>query len=335
MKEEENNKTAGTELQELINYHPNWIIRWGISIVGLVVLLSLFLSDYIKTYEIVKTYKCRIENRVQRIKLPAQNTKAEILFKNGDYLEKGAYLVSLDTSANIQEILNLKKLLAVTEVYLQNPEYINLDLDAVKCNNPGFLRESLENMKTNLAELTTTMNKPGSREKPSIQKELVGISISSYHSLSEKFLQWETNNIIKSSISGYADIAEKSFRGNVRADTMEIFVNSDKGDQELSSIILEIDPNLKEKISVEQFLDLKLIIGADMYIINRCRIDSVVTYKEKNLMVVTATIPKQRKNDIPQYILERGIIDCSAEIVLNGQSMFKKIFYKYKEANRF
>lgn len=43
------------EFQDVLDYHPNWIIRWGVTIIVLLVIILIYISTFINEPEIIKS----------------------------------------------------------------------------------------------------------------------------------------------------------------------------------------------------------------------------------------------------------------------------------------
>lgn len=49
-----NNFSEG-DLSEILEYHPNWIIRWGVSVIAVIVLLLIFVTTFVEEPEVIKS----------------------------------------------------------------------------------------------------------------------------------------------------------------------------------------------------------------------------------------------------------------------------------------
>lgn len=50
-----NNDFTEVDFQDILEYHPNWFIKWGVTIVAVIVLLLIFLSYYVSEPEVIKS----------------------------------------------------------------------------------------------------------------------------------------------------------------------------------------------------------------------------------------------------------------------------------------
>ncbi|MBN3584796.1 HlyD family efflux transporter periplasmic adaptor subunit [Algoriphagus aestuarii] len=108
----ENIHLRSEEVQEIISAPPSWMIRWGITIVFGITCLLIFLTFFIK-------YPDFIQARVKITTLqPTEKTIArssgqieKIWVHNGDMVQAGQPLASIESTSEIQSVLALKKIL--------------------------------------------------------------------------------------------------------------------------------------------------------------------------------------------------------------------------------
>jgi hypothetical protein len=50
-----NNDFSENDYQDILEYHPNWILRWGVTIIAILILLLIFASMYIDEPELIKS----------------------------------------------------------------------------------------------------------------------------------------------------------------------------------------------------------------------------------------------------------------------------------------
>ncbi len=106
------------EINEILGKTPNKIIRWGITVILIIILVLLTGSWFFKYPDLIKT---TIE--VTTVNPPAEiishsNGKIEHLFiKDKDFVEKGQYLAIIENPANYEQVLVLKKQLETLKLF--------------------------------------------------------------------------------------------------------------------------------------------------------------------------------------------------------------------------
>src|SRR5687767_6819326 len=104
--------TRSEEVQELIGRMPSWIIRWGITVIGLLV-LGTFIGAALITSPDLVSCEVTIANTTPPaiIYSPGNTQIKELLVKEGDFVDKGSPLAVLDNSvAGYKAILEGKQL---------------------------------------------------------------------------------------------------------------------------------------------------------------------------------------------------------------------------------
>ena len=101
------------EVQYVLGNPPAWIIKWGISFIGIIVLLCLAIGWLIEYPDIVagKVKLFRI-NPAASIVVKGDTQVKEILVNDGQFVEEGSILAVLDRLGNLEEIQELESLLA-------------------------------------------------------------------------------------------------------------------------------------------------------------------------------------------------------------------------------
>ncbi|MCU0389858.1 MAG: HlyD family secretion protein [Thermoflexibacter sp.] len=98
------------EAQEVLTRMPSWIIRWGMTVVFLVVAVLLIISFLVKYPDTIQA-KVNITTQFLPAHIVAKrNGKIERLFvKEKQSVEVGEYLVLLENSANYEDMLKVKE----------------------------------------------------------------------------------------------------------------------------------------------------------------------------------------------------------------------------------
>lgn len=98
------------EVQEIMGQIPSWILRWGITVIGMV-LFGLFLGSYFFKYPDILIAPVVITSSSTPVELNAYATgKLENLFVHDKQnVQAGEYLAIIENNANSQDVLMLNK----------------------------------------------------------------------------------------------------------------------------------------------------------------------------------------------------------------------------------
>lgn len=97
------------EVQEIIATPPAWLVRWGITIVFILICLVLFLSflikypDYIQAKVLVTTLE-----PIERVEARVSGQIEKLFIGNGDQVKSGQPLAGMKSTAKLEDILFLK-----------------------------------------------------------------------------------------------------------------------------------------------------------------------------------------------------------------------------------
>lgn len=105
-------RTRSEEVQEIIGRMPSWIIRWGVTVIGLLVVGAFIGAALIKSPDVVSCKVTIAASQPPLIIHRAENIQIkELLVKEGDFVKKGSHLAVLDNAiAEYQAILEVKQL---------------------------------------------------------------------------------------------------------------------------------------------------------------------------------------------------------------------------------
>ena len=118
------------EIQDILTRAPKWMIRWGNSILILIILAALVLSYFIKYPDVIpgravistKTPPVYISSKVSgRI--------GRLLIQNGQIVEKGNVIAEIDNPVPYSSIQYLESFLASGEVFLEDSRSYQLDIN--------------------------------------------------------------------------------------------------------------------------------------------------------------------------------------------------------------
>ncbi|MCP4120518.1 MAG: HlyD family efflux transporter periplasmic adaptor subunit [Bacteroidetes bacterium] len=100
------------ELKDILGHPPNWILRWGITIIGVLVVIFIIIAHFVK-YPDVLLAPVTITSSPPpvRIIIPANGKIKEILVKDKEIVSEHQLLAVLESVAKWQDVLKLETLL--------------------------------------------------------------------------------------------------------------------------------------------------------------------------------------------------------------------------------
>lgn len=175
------------EVDDILNYVPTWMIRWGISVIGILIIGILIMSYYIKYPDIVPG-QITISSAVPPISLITKNSGALLTFKTDkETLKKGDIIALIKNDTKYEDLLILKeKLNKLKEklddgsgiTHFQLPEYLDLGVLQnafseliLKIKNHQLLERSKGNdylRKSNLDRQISELRKIGTEQRREI-----------------------------------------------------------------------------------------------------------------------------------------------------------------------
>lgn len=122
-KENKEIELRSEEVQEVMGQIPGWIVRWGITILFIVV-LALLVGSYFFTYPDMVETEMTLTSRDPVVEVVARSSGkiSELYVSNGQEVKSGAPLAVIENTAKTDDVFRLKKLLAR---YKEEPERLN------------------------------------------------------------------------------------------------------------------------------------------------------------------------------------------------------------------
>lgn len=116
-KAQDNIQIRSEEVQEILSYVPNWMIRWGMTLVFVIILMLLFISWFVK-YPDVITAEVVVTTKIPPEKIFAKSTGQieSILVNNNSPITKNTIIGVIENSGNYKDILLLKSILDTISV---------------------------------------------------------------------------------------------------------------------------------------------------------------------------------------------------------------------------
>lgn len=110
------NQTPCEEIQDIITSIPSWIIRWGVSLVFVVLASILFLASIIQYPDIIATDMSINSLNAPKVVLARQSGKLEkLLVEEGTLVVQGQHLAFLESTAKPEDIFILIKELKILQ----------------------------------------------------------------------------------------------------------------------------------------------------------------------------------------------------------------------------
>lgn len=166
MAEEQNEiEIRSDEVQEIMSHVPNWMIRWGISLIFILILLFMFLSWLIKYPDII-TGSIELTTEVAPIKVVSKQSSEidKIYFSNNSDVKKGETLVLLKNQLNAKAKEELKEFCNLINQYNKEDKLTFLNIPRSNYNygilqtNYSNLVQSINEYQLYINQSTTTFN---------------------------------------------------------------------------------------------------------------------------------------------------------------------------------
>ena len=139
------------EVQEILTAVPNWMIRWGNTLVLILLLLFLLMSWFIKYPDIVQT-EVMVTTIIPPEKIYAKSSGKfdAFLVKDNDTVNKNIPLAIIENAANYKDVLYLKKSIDTLKVDYQN---FYFPLEEMPLLFLGDIENAYANFETNYTDL--------------------------------------------------------------------------------------------------------------------------------------------------------------------------------------
>jgi len=146
MEEENKIELRSTEVQEILSRPPKWMVRWGITIIFLVILIVIVGSWFFKYPDIISAkIVLTTENPPAPIVAKASGKIQNLFVKEQQYVEKDQVLAIIENPAEYKDVLYIKeKLELFGEKLLANEFFLkdlkrNLNLGSVQSQYADFI----------------------------------------------------------------------------------------------------------------------------------------------------------------------------------------------------
>ena len=133
IKKEKYKNNKDYEFREILNYNPNWLVRWGVTIIAIIVLILIYISTYINEPEVIKSKFTVYLNRATDNKsVPGSGTdsmqykcKMNIEITEKSKLKIGEYI---DAELNLNSTLSILYIKGKVDSIKFNPDIEKYEL---------------------------------------------------------------------------------------------------------------------------------------------------------------------------------------------------------------
>lgn len=118
----DNIELRSENVQDILSAPPHWMIRWGNSIIFIIMLMVLLMSWFIKYPEFISApIVVTSQNPPEKIEARTNSKIEKKLVKDHQNVNKGQVMIVLQSAANYQDILKLKNLIdSISTNHLQD-----------------------------------------------------------------------------------------------------------------------------------------------------------------------------------------------------------------------
>ena len=105
----DNLELRSENVQDILTTPPHWMIRWGNTLIFIILLMFLMMSYFIKYPEFIPApILVTSQNPPEKLEARTNSKIEKIFIKNGEIVKKNEVLMVLQSSANYKDILKLK-----------------------------------------------------------------------------------------------------------------------------------------------------------------------------------------------------------------------------------
>lgn len=131
-------------VQEILSNPPSWLVRWGITVIFIVLLMVLAISYFVKYPDFINSQVVITTlNPPEKIEARTSGKIEGVLIENHQNVHSGQVLAYLETNANYQDVMKLKNILDSVKIQdnvLNFPIHLtrNLNLGELETNYIQF-----------------------------------------------------------------------------------------------------------------------------------------------------------------------------------------------------
>ncbi len=300
------------EVQEIIGTVPSWIVRWGITAVGLVVVLLLILSNYIKYPQKESFITTIYTSNPPQILSSKFGGQILTLLKDGTEVKAGNEIVVLQSSENYDDIIELERILAAIK---NRPESSSVSLpDNLQIGEMRVLYDDLKNF--------FKLPFKGNRRLPFIinpKKQLI------IRELNNLVSDWKNKHIMYASINGKVSWL-RPLNNNSYLVPNEPCIAILPPNYEIPIVTGKI--RKLENIKIGQKVSISLMPYSSEYGLLRGHISSISKINVAGEYVVAVDLPKGFLTTTKYDIRNDREIKGVADVIINERSILAQILDK-------
>lgn len=174
------------EVQEILSYMPNWMIRWGTTVILMVIILLLFMSYFIKYPDIVYApVVLSTQSPPVIVKARATGKLVQLMAQEGSTVNKNDVLGIMENPADYQAVQELEYVLKQFGIIEVSPEKIDTGITLPALDQLG----PLQNAYTSLAKSITDFRNYRTLARGNKRIQSIDQQIAQYRQLSGELEQ--------------------------------------------------------------------------------------------------------------------------------------------------
>lgn len=318
-------RTRSEEVQEIIGRMPSWIIRWGITVIGLVVLGAFIGAALIKSPDIMQCQVMISPEEVPALVYVAENSRIQqLLVKEGDHVDKGSPLAVLDnTIAGYKQVLIAKDIARTIDTSLN----IGQALRALPVKDqafPGQLQKVYVDLMVSINHYLR--DKPLKSQEYEWQQEIRANAAI----LLDMCNRWEQQYLLKSPDAGQVSFL-KTLYDDVPLKADEAFMAIVKPAKPGAIVVTaSVPPAAWSKISEGQLVFIKPdAYPAREFGMLKGRVSRRSVVPVKGLYTIGITLDNGLLTTTGRQLLCQSELSATGELVLQDKSLLQKLFEKY------
>ncbi len=213
------------EVQEIMGSKPAWIFRWGVTIIVLIVSVIILGSYYIKYPDtITASITLTSNNPPSDLAARVSGILDSILVKNGEKVRRGQLIAVIASTARLEDILLVEKLLKENGCYTWDARYCKKLLNELSTFHLGDIQQDLIEYLAACSAYQDYMNIDQIGKKKRLVAEQIEKAKEYYHMLEkqrktiEESLSYERKEVDRDSILvAYKMISQSEYESTVKA----------------------------------------------------------------------------------------------------------------------
>lgn len=318
-------RTRSEEVQEIIGRMPSWIIRWGITVIGVLVLGAFIGAALIKSPDVIQCQVVISPEEIPALIHVSENSRIQqLLVKEGDYVDKDSPLAVLgNTIAGYQEILNAKKIARTIDTSL-NIQQVLKTLAVKEQVFPEQLQKAYVDLMVSINHYLH--DKPLKSQEYEWQQEIRA----SAGTLLVMCSHWEQQYLLKSPGAGQVSFLKTLYDDvPVKADEA-IMAIVKPAKSHAFTVTGSVPPAAWSEVSEGQLV----FINPDAYpsrefgmLKGRVSRRSVVPVN--GLYTIGITLDNGLQTTTGRHLLCQSELSATGELVVKDKSLLQKLFEKY------